>query len=446
MKTTLRETVYIRMYELVTRRNIWKPLKSLSESQWYTPKEIRQLQEEKLLLLMHHAYETVPWYRKVFNQMDIYSPKQISIESFEEMPILKKRILQLHYPQKLLSRHFDRQGGFEDRTGGTTGGPTRYFVGPKAAGYRAANATRNQHWYNYFHGQSNALIWGAERDLSSDNIQSRIFQQLSLNRIEMNAWDMTETQMRKFAIKVQKQRPRILAGYAGAVAIFAKFTLENNIDLKFDSGIVVSGELLTDQNREIIETAFGSKIFNRYGTREFGSIAHECSCHDGLHINGESFIIEQGEKYDDGYSLLVTDLNNFAMPMIRYEIGDVGLLSTRKCKCGRGLPLLETILGRTTSYIITPQGSYVNGIVFPHLLRDYGEILEFRVIQQNIDEIDIFLVLKNPLDEKQKESIRRRLSNFLQSIRINLIEVDKISLADSGKRDLVTSKLVLEMD
>jgi phenylacetate-CoA ligase len=439
--SSLKELTYIRLYELITHRDIWTPFKKLMLTQWLSQEEIKRIQFIKLKYLLKHAYSKVSYYKRKFRDSQIDVEKIHSLDDLEKIPLLTKNDLRRFYPIQLIARQYNHWGGFEDATGGTIGGPTRYYIGPVAAGYRAANATRNQHWYQFSYGDSNALIWGALRDLETENIVKRKILHLVMNRVELNAWKMSRENMRQFAEELSKKKPNVLVGYSGAVSVFAKFVLEEGFDIYFPSGIVVSGESITELQRDTIKSAFQSAIYDRYGTREFGAIAHECPAHNGLHINAESIIIEQGRQIGNGNSLIITDLNNYSMPFIRYEIGDSGILGTHRCECGRGLPILEKIEGRITDFILTEEGTYVNGIIFPHIIRKYPEISEFKVVQKDLSYIELHVVLKDSLSSKKAALIRSEFKEFIGNMRIEIIEADKIPKSRSGKSVLVHSHI-----
>jgi phenylacetate-CoA ligase len=442
LKTRLSEAAYIRFYELSNHRSLWPRLEALTKSQWYTDEELQQLRLKKLQTLLKHAYCKVPFYRQSFKKQGVNPFEITEVEDLSKFPLFRKKDLQLNYPHKLLARSTDHSRGFSDATGGTSGGSTRYFVGQISAEFRAANAIRNQHWYNFYYGESNALIWGAQRDLTSQGGIIGSIQQLILNRVELNAWRMSEKRMNAFADVIRKKKPKVLVGFSSAVALFASHCLENGICLTFPSGIVISGESIDKEQTQTIERAFKNHVFNRYGSREFGSIAHECRFHQGLHINAESFIIERGAAYGDSNSLIITDLNNYSMPFIRYEIGDVGTLSKKTCDCGRGLSMIDRIEGRTLNFLVTQDGCYVNGTIFPHILRYHDEIREFAVRQDTISEIDIFVVLNRPLQPETLQKIRDDLQEFIGKIRVNFVEVDNLPLSKSGKRVLVYSSII----
>jgi phenylacetate-CoA ligase len=186
----------------------------------------------------------------------------------------------------------------------------------------------------------------------------------------------------------------------------------------------------------LVRQAFQAPLFDTYGSREFMSIAAECEEHNGMHIHTDNLVVETQTDSDDVASeLLVTDLHNYGMPFLRYEIGDLGVLTRSNCACGRGLPLIRRIEGRILEIIRTRDGRTVPGEFFPHLLKDIGEITEYQVQQTSLDEIVLSLVLARPLSENSETLLRKEMAKvFSSATRLTIKQVEKIPRLASGKR------------
>ena len=163
-------------------------------------------------------------------------------------------------------------------------------------------------------------------------------------------------------------------------------------------GVICAAEKVLPFQREVMERVFGCPVFNTYGSREFMLIASECEKHEGLHVNVENLIVEI-VKEDGTYAregetgrIIITDLHNYGMPFIRYEIGDLAVFTERRCSCGRGLPIIEDVVGRSLDMIKTPEGKIVPGEFFPHLMKEFKEILKFQVIQETLENLRIRMV------------------------------------------------------
>jgi phenylacetate-CoA ligase len=229
---------------------------------------------------------------------------------------------------------------------------------------------------------------------------------------------------------------------------FSEFCRKESIGLHSPKALVSSGEKLYPHQREMIEEVFSAPVYDRYGSREFADVACECSKREGLHIMNDLYVVEviheSGRPAEDGEAgeLVVTDLSNHYMPFIRYRTGDLAVPSGRSCSCGRGMPMLERIDGRTFDVIKTPSGKSVGGFFWTHLSRSVPGIRSFQVEQNEIGKV-IFRIVPDP-DWKQehtkvlKEKIRENCGEgFAADFQI----VDRIPLTPSGKSKFIISNL-----
>jgi phenylacetate-CoA ligase len=445
MSALAKEIASIRYLELSTGRLIWERYEFLEKTQWLTSDKIRQMQLEKLKKLISYAYNNVPYYRKEFDRAGFKPVHLQALEDLKKIPILTRENLRKYYPSALMARNRNHKGGFEDATGGTSGGPTRYFVGKRSAAYRTARTLRYQKWYGFYYGQPKALVWGSQRDLLSRKTLVKKIQSILMNTITMNAWQMDEARMRGFYDKICRVEPKVIEAYAGSLYIFARFLDEQDLEIPGPIHPVISAEKIEESQRDFIEEVFHSPSTNRYGTRELGAIAQECAEHDGLHISSENLLVEEVELGDGVSELVITNLENFSMPFVRYAIGDTGELSSQDCICGRGLPRIKEIGGRVTDLIVTPSGSFISGIVFPHRLRHFEPIEEFQVMQVDRTQVTLKLQLNRPLKKEEKADMRRTIEEVLpDSMTLDIEVVDEIPLAPSGKRLLVHSEIARE--
>jgi len=243
---------------------------------------------------------------------------------------------------------------------------------------------------------------------------------------------------------VKEFKPKGLRGYSSYLFYFAKAVSSGEIEVDF---IISGSEILLPHERKFLEERFSGEVFDVYGSREFGFIACECSEHAGYHVNAENLLIEivdkNGEHCAPGEHgrILITDLTNHVFPFIRYEIGDIGCLSDERCPCGRSLPLLSSIDGRTGDRIITPDGKLLSLQFFAHLLKDY-DIINFQVIQSAPNKIVLNIERgSNYNDATDTARILHSISSFFPSLNITLNFVDKIPRCPSGKRKIVIVKL-----
>ncbi len=450
MKTSLTEVAWIRLYEIFRRHSVWTYALSLDQSQWYTLDEIVEIQITKMQNVLKHAYERVPYYRWKFSKAGFDPNKFECMSQMEEIPPLRKREVQENY-LKLMAQNYNHSYGQWSSTGGTTGGPTRFFVGTIAAASKIARDLRYTQWYGFNIGQPYVKLWGADKEIMSSQSIPRLIRRKVTNVLELNTWTMNPQTMNQFIKRIKKFKPVLVEAYARSLFLLADFALVNNLSDGLQMTSVISAEGIPPKEREVVEAVFGLDVYNRYGSREFGNMAQECKKHQGMHISAESIILESIESSKGPNPLLATNLDSYSMPLIRYEIGDCGTITSKRCSCGRYLPRIDEIQGRLTDFIVTTDERYVSGTVFAHYLRHFEFIREFQVIQTDANHIEIFLVTKRNLNETERLLIITKLTPFLgDSMKIDLTIVDEIEKTPSGKtfsvKSLVASEIGIGLD
>jgi phenylacetate-CoA ligase len=247
---------------------------------------------------------------------------------------------------------------------------------------------------------------------------------------------------------LQSWQPRFVIGYASALHLFAKFLIERPYLRIRPHAVKSTAEVLTDNERPVIEKAFQCPIYNFYGSREVNNLAAECPAHMGLHINALTRFIEivdeMGQPTEPGAPgrILVTDLVNYAMPFIRYEIEDLGCWGETPCRCGRSFPLLGKVLGRKSDFIVTPAGKLIHGEFFTHLFYDMPPVTAFQLIQESLNDIRLHVVLQPGAEASILEPLRARLRTALgDGVRFRIDRVNQIERLPSGKHRFTVSKV-----
>lgn len=305
---------------------------------------------------------------------------------------------------------------------------------------RTAAAMRHDRWTGWDIGRKMAVLWGSPRDVARPPaVKDRVRDWILQRAIMLDASAIDEPRMHAFHRRLARERPPFLLAYANTLALFARFVREAGLEPAHPRAIICSGEVLTDESRALIESTFGARVFNRYGSREFSVIGSECDRHEGLHVNAENLFVEvlcDGEPaVDREGDIVVTDLRNFAMPMIRYRTGDVGVLTSRVCSCGRGLPLLQLTGGRVTDFLTAVGGRKVSGIA----LATYGitnirGIRQIQFVQERADCVKARIVCGPDWSEESLHALARRLRGFLgESMAIQAEFTNAIPLEASGK-------------
>jgi phenylacetate-CoA ligase len=341
-------------------------LREFEHSQFLSAEEIRRLQWRRLQALLEHAYSQCPLYRARFDRAGLRPADLRGLEDLRALPVLEKGDIQ-EQGEGMVARSWPQGDLIRNQTGGSTGAPVSFFLSKARKCSRAAATLRHNAWAGWNVGDRAAVIWGAPRDRPPDTWRARLRGALLRDPLWLDTGNVTEASLAGFHTALSRWRPRIIQAYARSAVLFAQYLQIRGLTPHRPEAIVTSAEVLEADERRLLEDVFGCPVFNRYGCREVSVIASECPAHSGLHIMAEGLYIEietlagpaaPGEMG----AILVTDLLNHAMPLIRYRIGDLGAWAKGTCPCGRGLPRLERVAGRVTDFLVGCDGRLVSGV------------------------------------------------------------------------------------
>jgi len=392
--------------------------------------------------LLLHASKHVPYYHRLLKNDNVVNGEIVDLSKFDKIPILTKEIIQ---SEELISDDYLTRKWYYNFTGGSTGEPTKFI---QDANYNKwYNATINFYYKDMLDideiNVKKIELWGSPRDLfkGTIGIKAKIGTWLT-NIVFLNSFRMTEADMEKYVKTINLYKPDLIRGYAGSLFELCRFAEAKNVKIYTPKRIISSAETLTNEMREKIESAFGTKLYNFYGSRETASLAGECRC--GLmHIFEFNNYIETLDKDNQPVKegqkgrIIVTNLHNYSMPFIRYEIGDMAVFGSNKCKCGNILPTLERIEGRIEEQFIKKNGDIVIGYYFVHLMGvvlNKGFIKKFQVIQENFEKIRILVVPLGTLPDSEKKEIENKIKLQMgDNCNIFWDFVDDIPKTKSGK-------------
>ena len=446
------ENLVLPIYDIARRTSRFKFSRVLQKTQWLPSEEIRRLQTGNLRVLLKHAYETVPYYRRVFRERGL-SPSDIkSVDELEKLPVLTKEAIKENRGN-LVSRSFPKARLIPYESGGT-GNPIKFYITRESSSWEAASEFRAYSWAGYRLGDRCFLVWGAPADLSKYKSMVTRFTTALERILVVDAFVLSDEVLSRFAYLLRTFNPEIIKGYATSVYMVAKYLHEQGIDYVRPKAVITSAEALLDVRRKIIEETFGCPVFDHYGSREVGAIAAECEEHSGYHISAENVVLEfvrDDEHVAAGESgvILVTNLRNFGMPFIRYKIEDVGSPSDEVCGCGRGLPLMSSIDGRISEFMavydkrlgrivpVRPAAPGVLGMALMHL-----PLESYRVIQESLDKVVIKAVKGYGYNQQHTDFLVEYTRKHVgDNITIEVEFVDSLPPLPSGKRSYFISKI-----
>jgi len=413
-------------------------LPELERTQWYSTPELKEYQWKKLMIAIDHAYQNVPYYRYKFDEIGL-SPSDItSYDNLLGIPVLTKEDIRSRSGEL---RNENLRGRLSKRrTSGSMGEPLTFFKGRIATGFMDAVMYRDYRWYKVDIGHRQARCWGMPID-KRGYLRERI-KDAVMNRVRLSAFDLNEQSFHAYLNRLRSFNPGYLYGYAQTVFRLAQFVDENRIDLShLDLQVVITtGEMLYDHQRDLIQSVFQCKVADEYGSTETGIIAMQCP-EGGMHIMADNILVEfvrQGEHVRAGEvgEIVVTELNSFSVPLIRYQIGDLGRFAEGTCSCGRGLPLMEGIEGRADDFIVCPDGKMVDASILAYIVKKLPKdaVTQFRIIQKSVDELLVQLVVTNGLKQQIGKYIKHKLQGSLgKDMKISFEYVDQIPVEKSGK-------------
>lgn len=441
--TSLISSVLFPLHERFKKHDSVEVRKEMESSQWWDEKLLKELQLSKLCQLLTHAQTHVPYYRKLFEEIGFKAENMRSITDLARIPFLDKSKIRAN-TEALKSEI--AQDLASCNTGGSSGEPLIFYIGKKRVSHDVAAKWRATRWWGVDIGDPEIVVWGSPIELDvQDNI--RILRDRLFRTKLLPAFEMSKQKLDSFLEEIRTMRPKMLFGYPSALSYIAHHAdarEQNMSDLDIRVAFVTS-ERLYDEQRSQINRTFDCPVANGYGGRDSGFIAHECP-DGGMHITAEDIIIEivspNGISLPPGESgeIVVTHLATEDFPFIRYRTGDIGVLDTKICSCGRGLPLLQEIQGRSTDFLVAQDGTIMHGLALIYILRDLPQVHAFKIVQESLDLTHVYVVSENGLSPKIVKNIELGFKDRLgQEVKISIHEVAEIPAEKSGKFRYVVS-------
>lgn len=365
----------------------------LKRFQYFNNDQIREQQTNRLTALLRHAQKSSPWYRQRITEAGLNIDKTITPEDLLRLPVTTKADIREN-TDLFISTDYAKSSLKTAKTGGSTGVSLKLYFDERCQQLRNAAQMYADNLAGWEIGDRVAAIWGNPPIAKTGKQKLRAY--LLERTLYLDTMDLNPNSMNKFIQEWQGFKPRVIFGHAHSIYILAQYVLQQtHIQLR-PTGIVATSMMLLDHERDIIERAFNCKVTNRYGCEEVGLIGVECEQHQGMHINSAHLIVECLDEHNqpvpEGQAgkLVITDLNNFAMPLIRYRVEDVGVLSNRLCTCGRTTPILERLEGRVADFLKKPDGGQVAGVsLVERTLTKIPGIEQMQLVQESLYEIII---------------------------------------------------------
>lgn len=416
------------------------------QSQWLSEKDIRSLQLRQLGRLLTHAHQTVPFYRERLDKVGLHPRGRVTAQQWAKVPILYRKDIQqagaaLH-SEKMPPGHGKVSGIF---TSGSTGTPVHVLRSKMAMLFFDAFTMRDQNWQGFDLTKKMAVIRSSKKgDAPYPNGGVGRWGVITGSvpgagkAVTLNITCTAQQQMDW----LWRQDPQYLLSFPSNIRELAEYSLKNNIKLPNLRKVQTISEIVTPLVRELCREAWGVEVCDIYSSREVGYMALQCPDHEHYHVQSEGTMVEilddQGESCSPGQTgrVVVTPMHNFAMPLLRYDIGDYAEAG-EVCPCGRGLPVLKRIIGREQNLLVLPSGEKRATLLSSTNIKSFlaiAPIRQFQFVQKDVRAIEVRLAVERGLTAGEEDGLRGWVrEKFSPSCAVNFTYHGEIAKDASGK-------------
>ena len=404
-----------------------------------------QWRGQRLRAFLVNVGERVPHYRDLFQSVGFHPERLSSLADLQALPLSDKDTMR-GAGERLRAEGAINLSRYN--TGGSSGEPLIFYIGKARKSHDVGAKWRVTRWWGVDIGDPEIVVWGSPIELGTQD-RVRMVRDTVLRTELLPAFEMSEANLDRFVATIRAKRPTMLFGYPSSLSLIAAHARKKGIrlDAQGIKVVFVTSERLYDEQRATITQVFGARVANGYGARDAGFIAHECPA-GGMHVQAEDIIVEivgpDGAVLPAGQAgeIVVTHTATADFPFIRYRTGDVAVMSDETCSCGRTLPLLKEIQGRTTDFVVAADGTIMHGLALIYTVRDVPGVERFKIIQHSLDHTEVLLVTTPVFNDAGADRIVRDYKARLgASVQVSLTRVDEIPREASGKFRYVVSKV-----
>jgi phenylacetate-CoA ligase len=440
------------LYEgILRRRSIYGRYRRLSETPAIGIDELREMQRRKLNDLLVYCNEHVPFYRELFALHGVDPRGVFDVDGLRAKEICTSKPIVRSAGESILSREFVKDELHNSATSGSTGTPVLFYMSRDNWCLRMATKYRSEDWIGKPLGTPATLIWGHKPGQTGKAKFKNSLYWAFQNYQFLSAFDIGEESLVAAVASIRRHGSRFVESYVTVIYLMAKAIAKYGLDPPRLDGIIVGAERLYDFQREEIERSFRCPVFNRYGATEFSNVASECEKREGMHVNMDNLWVEVVDGEDRPVTgqvgdIVITDLENRAMPLIRYRIGDRGVMTDAACSCGRSFPMLKEVIGRVSETLKTEDGREIHDMYFLWKLSRAPGLVRFRVTQDSITHVRVEVEHDGSVDREVTSRWIDGALGDLERYRVShtLEYVDSIPLTGAGKMRFFVSELAAE--
>jgi phenylacetate-CoA ligase len=421
----------------------------LKQTEWMTREELRALQLRKLQRLVQHAYVHVPYYRDVMREAGVEPDDITTLEDIHRLPLLGKDEVRGHLFFHLFADNHRKRDMLRVATSGSTGEPFVTYADRYQLEMRFATTLRAFEWTGWRFGDRQARLWHQTLGMSRLQQFRERLDAVFLRRLFVPAFELSPESLDRYVRRLQRHRPVLLDGYAESLNFLATSIREGRAPEISPRAVMSSAQTLPRPVKRLIEEGLATRVFDKYGSREFSGIAYECRASEAYHVMDESYVVEilvDGRPARPGEigEVVITDLNNFSVPLIRYRIGDLARAVDPEaaCPCGRGLSQIGEIQGRTQAIVHCADGTWLPGTFFAHFFKEFDYAVRFfQVVQSEPGAFTLRIVRGAQYTDEAFADLLGELRTYVGDTAITVEFVDEIPLVRTGKRSPVVSAL-----
>jgi len=415
----------------------WNCLQEQIRMQYLPIKELKKIQWEKFKKLIDHAYQNVPFYKELFDKADI-KPNDIKRKSdIQKIPIVTKEDLRKAFREgKCIAKNITNSRWVYEKTSGSTNEPFEFYKDKNEEMLENCCLLRQKLITGYGLGESSLLMRGLE---PKKPIKQKILGLLFKKRHFLCLFNIDEKRIPGYIHLIKDKKIKLIECFPSGLKEIAIYIKREGIDIKVNS-VISCGEKLSIKDKKVIEEAFNTKVFENYSAAEVMELAFGCELRNGLHIDNSRYLLEliknnkPAKKGEEG-EVIVTNLNNYVMPFIRYKLGDKAAFAKKKCSCGRGFPLIKELKGRIIENFKTPDGRILNYHFFSTVLdNEHENILKYQIARSKNNQILINIVPNATFSDTIKNRIYEEISEHVgSSMKIKICLVSEIPKGNTGK-------------
>jgi len=392
---------------LLTLRGVLFYEKFLKRSQFFSEEEIKNWKKQWLSALLKHCRDNIPWYSKQFREYGVRADSEDPFFELKKLPILTKEIVRKNHADFCLA---NASKSLSFSTSGTSGRPITHYTSANQWIIEQGIIWRSWKWAGYKFRDKIAIF----------RSYTPLPNQLSIKVDRLRNWTyfsvfrMSDSSIDSYVNYLKKWNPKFLRGYPSSLRLVAKHAIENKWNLPSLKGAFTASEMISDDLRELLMEAFGIAVFDHYGQAEITSMFHNCEKTSGLHLDWEYGDVELiHNDQEDTYRIISTNLHNLAMPLLRYDTGDLSKGKFTKCKCNRTSPVIDSIYGRKDDYLIALDGSKMSTINLYTYFSKIVSVDRFQLFQEKPGELEIIIRFKKILNENEASSIKEKIEEEL---------------------------------